>query len=288
MTHRQRVLYQRIKNKISTKDLFQLVDSKQKFENLMNLVMQFRKVCNHPELFERRVGRIPFSFRGLQHGMQPNPLLMNQPDVRNQMRNPISYEIPKMVYDECFIHSDNMTKLFTKLRKGLDIVYSEVGLETHMRFFNIFNTLNLHRECFKSNSGFGILRLLSKSNNWSLGELSYLFVADPLMKQVALMHYYYTKQQSRIYSNVHNNPSPIVEININSTGVNKFYKSDLDINVIDFVKKDRCSLMYRSNIFYDEDGIPEIVDPIIIHDRNAYSKYSIELRRDMDVFVYKS
>jgi DNA helicase INO80 len=34
-------------------------------ENLMNLVMQFRKVCNHPELFERRVGRIPFSFRNL-------------------------------------------------------------------------------------------------------------------------------------------------------------------------------------------------------------------------------
>lgn len=29
----------------------------------MNLVMQFRKVCNHPELFERRVGRIPFSFK---------------------------------------------------------------------------------------------------------------------------------------------------------------------------------------------------------------------------------
>ena len=39
MTHRQRVLYQRIKNKISTKDLFQLVDSKAKMENLMNLVM---------------------------------------------------------------------------------------------------------------------------------------------------------------------------------------------------------------------------------------------------------
>lgn len=39
MTHRQKVLYQRIKMKISTKDLFQLVDSKAKMENLMNLVM---------------------------------------------------------------------------------------------------------------------------------------------------------------------------------------------------------------------------------------------------------
>lgn len=44
-------------------------------ENLMNLVMQFRKVCNHPELFERRVGRIPFQFRSLQVGMIVNPNL---------------------------------------------------------------------------------------------------------------------------------------------------------------------------------------------------------------------
>lgn len=31
--------------------------------NLMNLVMQFRKVCNHPELFERRDARSPFAMK---------------------------------------------------------------------------------------------------------------------------------------------------------------------------------------------------------------------------------
>ena len=82
MTHRQKVLYQRIKNKISTKDLFKLVENKAKMENLMNLVMQFRKVCNHPELFERRIGRIPLTFKELQVGMQPNPLLQSIPDLR--------------------------------------------------------------------------------------------------------------------------------------------------------------------------------------------------------------
>jgi hypothetical protein len=92
-----------------------------------------------------------------------------------------------------------------------------------MRFFNIFNVVNLHQECFKSNSGFGILRLLTLSNRWSLGELSYLFVADPLIKQIALMHYYYLKHQKRLYTNVHNNPASIVEVNFNSIGVNKFY-----------------------------------------------------------------
>ena len=69
MTHRQKVLYDRIKGKISAADLFQLASNKQKMENLMNLVMQFRKVCNHPDLFERRLGRIPFVFSKLQHGM---------------------------------------------------------------------------------------------------------------------------------------------------------------------------------------------------------------------------
>lgn len=69
MTHRQKVLYNRIKSKISTADLFQLAQNKQKMENLMNLVMQFRKVCNHPDLFERRMGKIPFMFCRMQTGM---------------------------------------------------------------------------------------------------------------------------------------------------------------------------------------------------------------------------
>lgn len=47
------------------KDLFTLAENKSKMENLMNLVMQFRKVCNHPELFERRVGRMSLTFKEL-------------------------------------------------------------------------------------------------------------------------------------------------------------------------------------------------------------------------------
>ena len=69
MTHRQQVLYDRIKAKISTQDLFMLAGSKSKFENLMNLVMQFRKVCNHPDLFECRMGKIPYVFAKINFGM---------------------------------------------------------------------------------------------------------------------------------------------------------------------------------------------------------------------------
>ncbi|KAJ8378133.1 hypothetical protein AAFF_G00247710 [Aldrovandia affinis] len=60
LTGRQRLLYQALKNKISIEDLLQssMGSSAQQVHNttssLMNLVMQFRKVCNHPDLFERQ------------------------------------------------------------------------------------------------------------------------------------------------------------------------------------------------------------------------------------------
>ena len=34
------------------------------------------------------------------------------------MKNPINFEIPKMIYDECFLISDNQTTLFKKMKKG--------------------------------------------------------------------------------------------------------------------------------------------------------------------------
>ncbi|XP_043930139.1 chromatin-remodeling ATPase INO80 [Protopterus annectens] len=65
LTSRQKLLYQALKNKISIEDLLQSsMGTTQQAQNttssLMNLVMQFRKVCNHPELFERRETWSPF------------------------------------------------------------------------------------------------------------------------------------------------------------------------------------------------------------------------------------
>uniref|UniRef100_S4S086 Chromatin-remodeling ATPase INO80 n=1 Tax=Petromyzon marinus TaxID=7757 RepID=S4S086_PETMA len=64
LNSRQRLLYQGLKNKISIEDLLQSSMGTQlahtTTSSLMNLVMQFRKVCNHPDLFERqRVTSMP-------------------------------------------------------------------------------------------------------------------------------------------------------------------------------------------------------------------------------------
>ncbi|KAK4519071.1 uncharacterized protein ATC70_009302 [Mucor velutinosus] len=65
LTARQRALYRGLKEKISISELLEKATSLGDIENmdsLMNLVMQFRKVCNHPELFERADVESPMSF----------------------------------------------------------------------------------------------------------------------------------------------------------------------------------------------------------------------------------
>lgn len=83
LTTRQKLLYMALKQKIRIEDLLHYTvgggDShsvdKNFTSNLMNLVMQFRKVCNHPELFERRDAKSPIYF------------------------SPHFYQVPYLVYD---------------------------------------------------------------------------------------------------------------------------------------------------------------------------------------------
>lgn len=74
LARRQKALYQGLRNKISIEDLMQssaaatASQAQSATSSLMNLVMQFRKVCNHPDLFERREVRSPFHMRGTETG----------------------------------------------------------------------------------------------------------------------------------------------------------------------------------------------------------------------------
>lgn len=74
LTMRQNLLYMALKKKIRIEDLLQYTDrgsdhsiDKNFTSNLMNLVMQFRKVCNHPDLFERRDAKSPFVMKCLDY-----------------------------------------------------------------------------------------------------------------------------------------------------------------------------------------------------------------------------
>ncbi|XP_011490367.1 DNA helicase INO80 isoform X2 [Oryzias latipes] len=94
LTSRQRLLYQALRNKISIEDLLQssmgtAQQAHSTTSSLMNLVMQFRKVCNHPDLFERQETRSPFhmSMRPfvLPKFLYRHGLLQSQNRARNKL-----------------------------------------------------------------------------------------------------------------------------------------------------------------------------------------------------------
>jgi DNA helicase INO80 len=64
LTYRQRAYYANLRNQINIMDLVEkaTLGDDQDSGTLMNLVMQFRKVCNHPDLFERAEVTAPYSF----------------------------------------------------------------------------------------------------------------------------------------------------------------------------------------------------------------------------------
>ncbi|GAA5800530.1 hypothetical protein HPULCUR_005965 [Helicostylum pulchrum] len=99
LTARQKALYRGLKEKISISELLEKATSLGDLENLdslMNLVMQFRKVCNHPELFERADVKSPMSFcRFSQTGSLAKESQLYCP---YSTTSHIKYKIPKKLY----------------------------------------------------------------------------------------------------------------------------------------------------------------------------------------------
>lgn len=97
LTYRQRAYYANLRNKISIMDLIEkAVGDDQDSATLMNLVMQFRKVCNHPDLFERADTWSPFSFA---YFAETASFMREGQNVRvaYSTRNWIEYSLPRLV-----------------------------------------------------------------------------------------------------------------------------------------------------------------------------------------------
>ncbi|EMC97386.1 hypothetical protein BAUCODRAFT_450765 [Baudoinia panamericana UAMH 10762] len=100
LTYRQRAYYSNLRNKISILDLIEraAVGDDQDTATLMNLVMQFRKVCNHPDLFERAEIVSPMSMSSYAETasfMREGHFVQ----VAYSVRNPIEYWLPGMLGD---------------------------------------------------------------------------------------------------------------------------------------------------------------------------------------------
>ena len=98
LTYRQRAYYGNLRNKISIMDLIEkaAIGDDQDTATLMNLVMQFRKVCNHPDLFERADTSSPLS---LAYFAETASFLRegNNVNVGYSTRNLIEYDLPRLL-----------------------------------------------------------------------------------------------------------------------------------------------------------------------------------------------
>uniref|UniRef100_A0A3Q3GLH6 Chromatin-remodeling ATPase INO80 n=1 Tax=Labrus bergylta TaxID=56723 RepID=A0A3Q3GLH6_9LABR len=151
LTSRQRLLYQALRNKISIEDLLQssMGTSQQSHSttsSLMNLVMQFRKVCNHPDLFERQETRSPFH-------MYIKP-----------------YILSKFLYRHGLIHAHNQAK--NKLLQVLLSPFSPSHIQQSL----------FHRKGDDKGSCFSFLRFIDVSP----AEMSSLMLQGTLVRWLAL------------------------------------------------------------------------------------------------------
>ncbi|XP_065883636.1 chromatin-remodeling ATPase INO80-like isoform X2 [Dysidea avara] len=90
----QRKLYQGLRQRISLEDLLRSSSnlSHAPTSHLMNLVMQFRKVCNHPDLFERREVKSPV-------------IITASPPIT----------LPKLIFHQGFLANDITTRSINRL-----------------------------------------------------------------------------------------------------------------------------------------------------------------------------
>ncbi|KAF5750246.1 DNA helicase INO80-like [Tripterygium wilfordii] len=165
LSSRQQAFYQAIKNNISLAELFDSSRghlSEKKILNLMNIVIQLRKVCNHPELFERNEGSTYLYFGNIPNSLLPPPFGELEDVHYSGGQNPITYKIPKIVHQEIAQSSE---MLLSAVGRGL-------YRESFQKNFNIFSPRNIYQSIFLEKSSdslwvrsgtFGFSRLLDLS-----------------------------------------------------------------------------------------------------------------------------
>ncbi|KFK34966.1 hypothetical protein AALP_AA5G217000 [Arabis alpina] len=184
LSSRQQAFYQAIKNKISLAELF---DSnrgghlnEKKILNLMNIVIQLRKVCNHPELFERNEGSSYLYFGVISNSLLPPPFGELEDVHYSGDQNPIIYKMPKLLHQEVLQNSETFC---SSVGRG-------ISRESFLKHFNIYSPENILRSIFPSGSGvdqmvsesgaFGFSRLMDLSPS-EIGYLALCSIVERLL-----------------------------------------------------------------------------------------------------------
>ncbi|KAG0236579.1 putative DNA helicase ino80 [Actinomortierella wolfii] len=182
LTARQRALYRGLKEKLSIAELMEKassLDDNASVDSLMNLVMQFRKVCNHPELFERADVMSPLAMctfsQTLSIAREGDELL-----VPYTTRSAISYTIPKLFYRDGGI----LREPAERSNAGMDTKYLD-------HLLNIWEPSHIAQSMEEEDGAFAFARF----SDLSAGQASKIFRSN-LLERFAI-HLETMEQRSR-------------------------------------------------------------------------------------------
>lgn len=162
LTSRQKKYYQMLKSQISIIDLLDFSSTNDDANSLINLVMQFRKVCNHPDLFERADVQSSFSFSRFARSssfLREN----NNLELYYTTKNLIEYKIPKLIYDEL------LTYTYNNNIASLNLLYKKFSI------FDINNIIDSENFCWL------------KYINITHSQLQKIINSDLIMRSIQLM-----------------------------------------------------------------------------------------------------
>ncbi|GAB2210131.1 hypothetical protein Drorol1_Dr00015389 [Drosera rotundifolia] len=148
LSSRQQAFYQAIKNKISLAELFDNSRghlSEKKILNLMNIVIQLRKVCNHPELFERNEGSSYLYFGDILNPLLPPPFGELEDVPYFGSHNPITYQIPKLIQEDALHRSGRICST-----SGCRFCHG-----SFKKYFNIYMPDSVYHSVLPEDSMFG-------------------------------------------------------------------------------------------------------------------------------------
>jgi len=155
LSYRQRAYYKTLRERISIGDLLERAMSGEAKgdESLMNLVMQFRKVCNHPDLFERADVRSPLAFASF--GATGNIAREGpQMSLAYTTKNRITYDVPKLVYR----HGGMLSVPSEDSSNGTRLKYLD-------HLMNIWQPDYIESSASLNHSAFGFLRFVNASSS---------------------------------------------------------------------------------------------------------------------------
>ncbi|WFD42577.1 Putative DNA helicase ino80 [Malassezia psittaci] len=150
LSARQKLLYNNLRSHVSVAELVDKATStndESGLKSLMNLVMQFRKVCNHPELFERADVRAPF----LCGSFAKTPSFIREGDqfwCPDSCRSLLDVQVPQQLVKEGLADVPTSTN-----RAGFDSHYLD-------SLMNIWRTPHIVEASKQPDNSFAFLSLL--------------------------------------------------------------------------------------------------------------------------------